>query len=42
MNGSFDDVDGFVIVLKDFVYFDILEFIDFLYIYIKVGKYLYI
>lgn len=42
MNGSPDDVDGFVTALKDLAYFDILEFIDPPYIHIKAGKYLYI
>lgn len=38
-DGSFDFVESFVEVLKDFGYRDIVELIDFIDVYMKVGKY---
>lgn len=38
-DGSFDFVESFVEVLKDFGYRDIVELIDLIDVYMKVGKY---
>lgn len=38
-DGSIDFVESFVVVLKDFGYRDIVELIDFIDVYMKVGKY---